>query len=249
MSPLRALPPRERLLLFGTLGGLTALGWTYVSWEARTMNCARWMAGGQLWNLPGFLLMLGMWTVMMVAMMVPSATPMVLTFAAVNRRRSERQAAYVPTVVFLAGYLVVWALFSVGATAAQFWLQSARLLSMEMEATSSIFAAALLIAAGVFQWTPLKQKCLTGCAGPLGFLMTRWRDGRAGALRMGLDHGAYCLGCCWAVMALLFAAGVMNLLWVAGLSLFVLAEKLAPRQVSRAGGAAMVAAGVWMLWP
>jgi predicted metal-binding membrane protein len=188
-----------------------------------------------------------MWSVMMVAMMVPSATPMVLTFATVNRRRKERQAPYVPVAIFLAGYLVVWTGFSVAATTAQFWLQSVRLLSMEMVSTSTIFAASLLIGAGVFQWTPLKQRCLTQCAGPLSFLMSSWREGRKGALVMGLRHGLYCLGCCWAVMALLFAAGVMNLLWVGGLSLFVLVEKLAPKLVSRAGGVAMAAAGVWLL--
>ena len=239
---------RDRILILGALGALTAAGWSYVSWEAQTLNCVRWMAGGKLWNLPGFLLMLGMWSVMMVAMMVPSATPMVLTFAQVNRRRRERAAPFVPTAVFLAGYLVVWTAFSVAATTAQFWLQQARLLSMELESTSTVFAACLLLGAGVFQWTPWKRQCLAHCAGPLSFLTTSWRDGRGGALVMGLHHGFYCLGCCWAVMALLFAAGVMNLLWVAGLSLFVLLEKMMPRYVSRAGGVAMAVAGGWMLW-
>ena len=241
------LSRRDRALILGALAALASLSWTYVTWEARTMNCTRWMAGGQLWNLPGFLIMLGMWSVMMVAMMAPSAAPMLLTFAAVNRRRREREAPYVPAAVFLAGYLVMWTLFSVGATTAQFWLQSVRLLSMELESTSAQFAGALLIAAGLFQWTPWKQRCLAHCAGPLSFLTSQWREGRSGALAMGLRHGLYCLGCCWAVMALLFASGVMNLLWVAGLSLFVLLEKLTPRYVSRTGGVAMIAAGAWML--
>jgi predicted metal-binding membrane protein len=238
---------RDRILVIAALALLSAAAWVYVTWEAQTMNCVRWMAGGKLWNLPGFLIMLGMWTVMMVAMMVPSAAPMVMTFAEVNRRRRQHEAPYVPTAVFLAGYLIVWSGFSVGATTLQFWLQSVRLLSMDLVSTSTVFAASLLIAAGVFQWTPLKQRCLTHCAGPLSFLMTSWRDGRAGALRMGLQHGLYCLGCCWAVMVLLFAAGVMNLVWVAGLAVFVLAEKQLPKLISRAGGVAMGAAGVWML--
>ena len=237
---------RDRAVLLGALGALTALGWGYLYRDAQTMNCAVWMVGGKLWNLPGFLIMFAMWSVMMIAMMVPSVTPMVLTFAAVNRRRRERQAPWVPTGVFLGGYLIVWILFSVLATATQFWLQEARLLSMELVSTSARFAGLLLIGAGVFQWTPWKRQCLAHCAGPLSFLTTSWRDGQSGALTMGLHHGAYCLGCCWAVMALLFAAGVMNLLWVAGLSAFVLVEKLAP-QVSRWGGVAMVLGGAWMM--
>jgi predicted metal-binding membrane protein len=181
-------------------------------------------------------------------MMVPSATPMAMTFAAVNRRRKERSAPYVPVAVFLLGYVIVWTAFSALATAAQFWLTSTRLLSMSMASASPLFAGGLLIGVGLFQWTPWKQRCLTHCAGPLQFLLTAWRDGWSGALRMGLQHGLFCLGCCLAVMALLFVAGVMNLLWVAVLSLFVLAEKLAPKYVSRPGGALMLAAGTWLLF-
>ena len=206
-----ALSLRDRTLLFAALGTLTLAGWLYLYRDAQTMNCAVWMVGGKLWNLPGFLLMFAMWAVMMVAMMVPSATPMVMTFAAVNRRRKERESPWVPTGAFLGGYLIVWTLFSALATVAQFWLQQMRLLSMELVSTSALFAGLLLIGAGVFQWTPWKRQCLAHCSGPL-----------------------------------LFASGVMNLLWVAGLSAFVLAEKLAPA-ISRAGGLLMVAAGAWMI--
>lgn len=249
MSPLSVMEiNRPQSLTFGALAGISTLAWAYLYWDAHTMNCARWMAAGQLWNLPGFLVMLAMWSIMMVAMMVPSATPMLMTFAAVNQRRREQSAPYVPVAVFLLGYVIVWGAFSILATTAQFWLQSIQLLSMTLASTTPKFAGILLIAAGLFQWTPWKQRCLTHCAGPLQFVMTAWREGWSGALTMGLHHGLYCLGCCWAVMALLFAAGVMNLLWVAALSGFVLLEKLAPRYVSRAGGLAMACAGIWILF-
>jgi predicted metal-binding membrane protein len=235
---------RERIL--GAMAGITLAAWVYLYWDAHTMNCARWMSAGTLWNLPGFLTMLTMWSIMMVA--VPSAAPMVLTFALVNRRREERSTPYVPAAVFVLGYVIVWTAFSALATSAQFWLTSVQLLSMSMASASPEFAGVLLIAVDFFQWTPWKQRCLTHCASPLQFLMGRWREGWSGALRMGIHHGLFCLGCCWAVMSLLFVAGVMNLLWVAALSLFVLAEKVAPRFVARPGGAIMAAAGAWLLF-
>jgi predicted metal-binding membrane protein len=212
------------------------------------MSCARWMSAGRVWNLPGFFTMLTMWSVMMVAMMLPSAAPMVMTFALVNRRRRERNAPYAPAAVFLLGYVVVWTAFSVVATTVQLWLTSVRLLSMSMASASPVLAGGLLLGVGLFQWTPWKQQCLTHCSGPLPFLLTAWRERWSGALWMGFRHGLFCLGCCWAVMLLLFVAGVMNLLWVASLSLFVLAEKLAPRLISRPGGALMMAAGTWLLF-
>ena len=239
---------KDHALIFGAMAGITLAGWAYLYWDAHTMNCARWMSVGTLWNIPGFLTLFGMWCIMMVAMMAPSVSPMLMTFATVNRRRRERSAPYVPAVVFLLGYVIVWTAFSALATTAQFWLTSARLLSMTMSSATPVFAGGLLIAVGLFQWTPWKQRCLTRCAGPLRFLTSAWREGSTGALFMGVQHGLFCLGCCWAVMALLFVAGVMNLLWVAALSLFVLAEKLAPRFVSRPGGAVMAAAGAWLIF-
>ena len=239
---------KDRVLVLSALAGITLAGWAYLYWDAHTMNCARWMATGTLWSVPGFLTMLSMWSIMMLAMMLPSAAPMMMTFAMVNRQRKERSAPYVPLAVFLFGYLIVWTAFSVLATIAQFWLTSVRLLSMSMASASPVFGGTLLIGVGLFQWTPWKQRCLTRCAGPLHFLMSAWREGWSGALRMGVQHGLFCLGCCWAVMALLFVAGVMNLLWVVALSLFVLAEKLAPRVVSRLGGAVMTAGGAWLVF-
>jgi predicted metal-binding membrane protein len=239
---------RYRISLLGAMAGMSLAAWGYLYWDAHTMNCARWMSAGDIWNLPGFLTMFTMWSIMMVAMMLPSAAPMVMTFAMINRKRRERSAAYVPAAIFLLGYIVVWTAFSLLATTLQFGLTSIRFLSMSMASATPAFAGALLIGVGLFQWTPWKQRCLGRCAGPLQFILTEWREGRGGALRMGLRHGLFCLGCCWAIMLLLFVAGVMNLLWVAGLSLFVLVEKLAPRFISRLGGAAITVAGVGLLF-
>jgi predicted metal-binding membrane protein len=190
-----------------------------------------------------------MWAVMMVAMMVPTAAPMILIFANVNRKRQEQERPYVPTAVFLSGYLLVWTGFSVLATLAQWGLHEAALLSPMMVSTSSILGGILLLAAGIFQWTPLKYACLKHCRSPLSFLMTDWREGYRGALIMGLKHGSYCTGCCWFLMALLFVAGVMNLLWVATITAFVLVEKAVPRGdlVGRIAGVALCIAGLIML--
>ena len=208
------------------------------------------MADMRLWSAADFGLMFVMWAVMMVAMMAPSAAPMLLMFAAVNRKRRESEAPYVPTIVFLAGYVIVWTAFAAGATAGNWGLHQASLLASMMGAsTSGYLGGALLLAAGVFQWSPLKFACLQQCRTPMGFLMTSWREGRGGALRMGLEHGAFCLGCCWALMLLLFVLGVMNLVWIAALAAFVLAEKVVPMAewVSRGTGALLAGWGVWAI--
>src|ERR1044071_5243649 len=159
-------------------------------------------------------------------MMVPSVAPAVLTFAAVSRRRREQARPYVPAGIFLLGYLAVWTLFSFFAAISQWILHSVALLSPAMVATNPIFGGAVLIAAGAFQFTPIKDRCLAHCRSPLNFLMTDWKEGIAGAFGMGVKHGAYCTGCCWLLMLILFVAGVMNMWWVAAISVFVLLEKL-----------------------
>jgi len=201
------------------------------------------------WSVREFLLTFAMWAVMMVAMMVPPAAPMILLFGTVHRRRREAGHAAVPTTVFLLGYLAVWAAFSLLAVLAQWALHAAALISPMLVSTSPVLGAALLIGAGIYQWTPLKHACLAKCRSPLGFLLTEWRDGARGAFVMGVRHGAYCTGCCWALMALLFVGGVMNLLWVAAIAGFVLAEKVAPagRAVGRIAGLVLVAWGGWMV--
>jgi len=182
--------------------------------------------------------------------MAPAAAPMVLTFAALNRRRRQSQKPYVPTGFFLLGYLIAWTIFSALATVAQRFMHGAALLSPAMMSTSAAFGAGILIVAGIFQLTPLKHACLSQCRTPLSFIMTEWREGIGGALWMGLKLGAFCLGCCWVLMLLLFVTGVMNLVWVGVITAFVLVEKMAPaaKWVSRAGGIALIAWGAWLLF-
>jgi predicted metal-binding membrane protein len=201
------------------------------------------------WGPVTVLLLFLMWTVMMVAMMLPSAAPMILAFLTVNQRRQDSGRPFVPVAVFLFGYLAAWTAFSAVATLAQWELHRSALLSTSMAATSAALNGGLLIAAGIFQWTPLKHACLTNCRSPLSFLMSEWRDGTAGAFVMGLRHGAYCVGCCWFLMALLFVAGVMNLLWVAVIALFVMAEKISAKGevVAHVGGIALILAGAAVL--
>ena len=178
---------------------------------------------------PGYaVLMFFMWWIMMMAMMLPSAAPMILLFAMVNRKQREKGAPYVPTGIFAAGYLLVWGAFSLVAVTAQWGLERSGLLSSMMASTSVILGASLLIAAGVYQLTPLKHACLRHCRSPIFFISHHWRPGDLGALRMGVEHGAFCTGCCWVLMALLFYGGVMNLYWIVGLALFVLLEKTIP---------------------
>jgi predicted metal-binding membrane protein len=204
------------------------------------------MSGFYEWGLPTVILLFLMWAVMMIAMMVPSAVPMIQAFLLVNEQRQISSRPLTPVGFFLLGYLVVWTSFSALATLAQWGLHKAALLSPMMAANSPVVSGGLLLAAGVFQWTPLKRACLSGCRSPLSFLMSGWRDGTAGAFWMGLRHGAYCVGCCWALMALLFVVGVMNLLWIAVIALFVMAEKILPRGelLGHIGGVALVAAGI-----
>ena len=191
-----------------------------------------------------------MWSVMMVGMMSPSAAPVLLLFAATHGRRAERG---VPTAVltFGLGYIIVWIGFSGFATFAQWALHQGALLSSMMAITSSRLAGTLLIAAGAYQLTPAKRACLSHCQTPLGFLMSHWRDGAGGAFRMGLRHGVHCLGCCWALMTVLFAVGVMNLAWVAALTVFILVEKMGASgaRVARLGGVLLIGLGVLLFIP
>jgi predicted metal-binding membrane protein len=253
---LTALVGRDRVVVWSGVVGLAGVAWLYLLHLSRSMgapSAGAGMAGmaPQLapWGIAELAATVAMWAVMMVGMMLPSAAPLILLFAAVNRKRRAQGSLAVPTGVFILGYLLVWGGFSVGAGFAQWGLHTLALLSPAMATTSPILAGALLIAAGVYQLSPLKEVCLARCRSPLGFLMTEWRDGVAGALRMGWRHGAYCLGCCWLLMGLLFVTGVMNLLWVAVIAFFVLLEKVAPGGVivGRVGSAALILAGIVML--
>ena len=207
------------------------------------------MPAVQPWGMMDFLMMFVMWTIMMFAMMTPSAAPMVLTYTKINRQSGASLGPISGTGIFFLGYLLIWTAFSAAATLAQGGLHAATLLSPMMETTSPILGGIILIAAGLFQFTPLKYACLAHCRTPLGFFMTEWREGPSGALIMGVRHGAYCVGCCWLIMALLFVAGVMNLFWIAIIAAYVLLEKVLPagHRVSWAIGVLMIGWGAWMM--
>jgi predicted metal-binding membrane protein len=168
-----------------------------------------------------------MWCVMMVAMMVPSAAPIVFIHPAIGRKQENADRTLVATAIFVAGYLTVWTVFSLVATAFQWGLESLGIVTRMMEIASPVIAGLVLISAGLYQLTPLKRVCLKHCQNPMTFIIQHWRPGKAGAFRMGLEHGGYCLGCCWFLMALLFVGGIMNLIWIAGIAVYVGIEKFA----------------------
>ncbi len=254
---------RDRIVLLTGLAAITLLAWVHVvylsfnmtgmpmngSSETTTHPMQMSMPNIQAWGMGNIIVTFLMWAVMMVAMMTPSATPMILTFAHVLRQRHHAQTPVPTTMVFWLGYLIVWTVFSSGATFLQWGLHSAALLSNEMMRVSPLVGWILLILAGVYQFTPLKGACLSRCRSPLGFLLTEWREGGRGALVMGLRHGSYCVGCCWLLMTLLFIAGVMNLLWVALLAILILVEKVVPagQWVSRVVGVLVAGWGIWLL--
>jgi len=233
------------------LGALILLAWAQLLRMDHEMGAgpAMAMARQSPWEAHDLLAAFLMWALMMVAMMLPSAAPMILLFATINRRRSGPPGAAVPTGIFVAGYLVVWGAFSALAALGQAGLQHAALLSRETLMALPWLGGVFLLLAGCWELTPLKYACLARCQSPLSFIMTEWREGRRGALVMGLRHGLFCLGCCWALMGLLFVAGVMNLLWVAVLAALVLAQKLLPvgRLAGWVTGAVLLAAGVAVL--
>jgi predicted metal-binding membrane protein len=243
---------REAARMHGmTMDGMSMPGMAMdgMAMDGMAMDGMDDMLGARAWTWFDAGLMFLMWAVMMVGMMVPSAAPTTLLYGAVARKAAAQGSPLASTAVFVGGYLTMWVLFSAVATAAQWGLERAALLSSAMAPASPALGAALLIAAGVYQLTPLKSACLRHCRSPAHFLSAHWRDGTAGAFRMGFEHGAFCLGCCWVLMGLLFVGGVMNLLWVAAIALFVLAEKLVPHGAGggRLAGVAMIVAGAAIL--
>jgi predicted metal-binding membrane protein len=254
-SPLAAtLSRREQLLIGACIVLVTLLAWAYLVHLDRQMSAdmeyAEKMAAMGMkmdvpWSAADLFFTFAMWVVMMVGMMAPSASPVLLLFAAARAGRGERGVS--PAILtFGLGYIAVWTGFSAAAAVAQWGLHNTAMLSGAMAFSNSRLSGAILIAAGAYQLTPWKSRCLTHCRSPLGFLMTNWRDGITGAFQMGFRHGAYCLGCCWALMCVLFVVGVMNLIWIAALACFVLLEKIGPAGaiVARGAGAAMVLAGI-----
>jgi predicted metal-binding membrane protein len=247
-----ALARRDRLLVAAGLAAIAGLAWLYLltlasGMDGGTQSAA--MPALRPWSATDFALMFAMWAVMMVAMMTPSAAPMILLHAAVIRKRPGPDYPATATAAFAAGYLAVWTGFSALATLLQWGFGQTALLSPMMASTSPWLGGTLLIAAGAYQVTPLKQACLQHCRSPVHFLTSHWRKGTGGAFRMGLAHGLFCVGCCWVLMALLFVGGVMNLLWIAALAAFVLLEKVVPHGLllGRAAGGLLVLGGLWLI--
>ena len=248
MARVRGWPlDRDRAILLGGCLAVTAIAWLAI---------VKLSAGMSMPDMPAMPMAEGtgtlfaMWAVMMVAMMLPSTLPFVFAFSQEQRRRQALRATVVPTAFFVAGYFSIWLAFSAGCAALQQFLHSRELLSPMMASTSFVFSASLLIAAGVYQWTPLKNACLHHCRTPFAFLLGEWHEGRSGAVRMGAQHGLFCLGCCWMLMLLPFAAGIMDLRWMAAITVLLMLEKAAPggEWVSRIAGAALAAGGAAVLW-
>jgi len=265
MSVLEAVLRRDRAVVVAALACVTALAWADLVWLANDM----WMGGmdmtgfrmipaGQGWMMPvnapwrpiEFGAVFVMWVVMMIGMMTPSVAPMILIYARIARQPASEGRPIAASAWFALGYLLSWTGFSLAATFAQWALERAALLTPMMESASNILGAAVLIIAGLYQWTPFKDACLSYCQTPLGFIIRYgFRREATGALALGFRHGLYCIGCCWTMMVLLFVAGVMNLFWIAVLSALILVEKVTPlgRLVPRLAGIAFIAGGVWLL--
>jgi len=246
---LERLLKRDRLIVLGGVVGLSGLAWLELWRHAGAMAMQAAMPHPVPWRPPDLGAAALMWAVMMVAMMLPAAAPMLLLFATMQRKRREQAQPATPTGCFAAGYVLIWLAWSGLAAGLQWALQALLLLSPHLATTSGLLGGGLLVLAGCYQLTPWKNTCLTHCQSPLGFFLTRWREGTWGAFRMGLHHGAYCVGCCWALMGLLFVGGTMNLVWVAAIAVFVLLEKAVARGpwLSRAAGLALVGWGLYLL--
>lgn len=231
---------------------LALLSWWYIIYLYRqmypmNMNAMFFaMPMSPAWTMTDFLLLFLMWLVMMMAMMIPSVAPLILLFAMVNRQKKEQRNPFVPGMYLLGGYLATWTIFSLFATILQWALQQVAWLNPEMVITNKILGSIILISAGLFQFTSLKQKCLHYCQTPIDFIHRKWKEGRDGAFKMGVLNGMYCLGCCWVLMVLLFVSGIMNLLWIALISFFVLLEKLVPnsRWITYTAGIGLVVYGL-----
>lgn len=241
---------RERIVTLAGLAAVVTLSWTYLLTGAGTMQEMGGMSMPMStwpWTPGHALLMFVMWLVMMMAMMLPSAAPAILLFATVARRSTGAPRS--APALFASGYVAIWAGFSILALGVQFLLEWTEWLSPMMESNSTTLNALLLLAAGIYQFTPLKRACLRLCRSPLDYLVSHWHSGRGGALRMGAQHGLYCVACCWGLMLLLFIGGLMNMWWIAALALYVLVEKLVPggERLGQIAGVLLAGAGIVLL--
>ena len=254
-SPLELILRRERIIGLVALLLFIAFAWSYLLHGAGMPDDMSSMSGMDMgapraWT-PGYAsIVFIMWWVMMIAMMLPSAAPMILLYGLVSRHQEKkRDSTPISSGIFLLGYLTVWGAFSGLATTLQWQLQDVALMSPTMALTSSVLGGLILIAAGLYQLTPFRDACLQHCRGPMEFVSRHWMPGAAGAWKMGIRHGLYCLGCCWMLMALLFYGGVMNLYWIIGLTAYIFLEKLIPRGmlVSRLASVVLIVWGALVL--
>lgn len=254
-TPLANVLKKDRFITLTALFLICVLAWLYIIYlynQMYPMNMDSLFFAMPMtpqWSWTDFVLLFLMWFVMMIAMMAPSVSPLVLIFTLLNRKRQQHQNPYVPSGYLLSGYFLVWAAFSLFATLLQWLLQQVALLNPEMVTTSKLLGGIILIMAGMFQFTPLKNTCLRNCRSPIGFIHQHWKDGKSGALRMGIQNGIYCLGCCWILMILLFVSGIMNILWITIISLFVLIEKVLSsiKFISPIAGIALITYGIIVL--
>ncbi|WP_207890666.1 DUF2182 domain-containing protein [Vibrio sinensis] len=233
----------SRQILLTIVITIITMSWFYMSF-LMTMN----MAPVSQWNGYDVVMLFIMWTIMMFGMMLPSAIPVIMLVNNINQQRKVRGASYIHSAYFILGYLIAWTLYSVLITLIQYWLHHLSLLTPMMMSSEIWFTTILLFVAGIYQWLPIKQRCLNACRSPLGFLMKEWGEGYTSAVKLGFKHGQYCLGCCWFLMALLFTAGVMNLKWIMLLTLIVLAEKMLPKGeiISRLLGVGLMVYAVYL---
>src|SRR6476620_6224152 len=265
-AALEAVLRRDRAIVTAALFVLAAFAWAYVLWLAVDMDMGDMdMSGFRMipagtalmtalmmpTTAPEFAFVFAMWAVLMVGMMTPSATPMILIYARVGRQAAQQGKPFAASSWFAGGYLLAWVGFALVATFAQWALERGSLLTPKMAAASGVLSGIVLIVAGLYQWTPLKDACLWQCRTPLQFIQHHggFRPDAFGSLALGAHHGAYCVGCCWVLMAILFAGGVMNVLWIVAVTIFVLVEKMVPvgRVISRLSGTGFFATGLWGL--
>jgi len=245
---IEAASRRDRALLIGVTVLVSGFGWV---WLARLGDvCCRAGLASSPWSAAEIFAVFGMWAAMTLAMMLPIVSPWALVLADVSRKMSPASSPLDLSAAFVSGYLVAWLGYSLLATLVQLALQAAAMRSAIWQSANPWFGGSLLVLAGLYQWTPLRSACMRHCRSPIGFFLTSWREGRRGAFEMGLRHGVFCIGCCWALMALCLAFGMMNLAWMAGLTAFVLLEKVGPfgPGMSRAAGALLAAWGIRLLF-
>ena len=239
----------DRLIILGGIAITSAFAWMHMADMSSGVGSVVSGHPGHLWDIGTFFSHFTMWTVMMVAMMLPTAGPMILTFSTISRGQRQKKLPYVNTSTFVFGYIIISVGYSLLATFIQWWLHTNAMLTSFGASNSHTLSGILLCVAGIYQWSSLKHACLRFCRNPFNFLMGNWREGSSGALYMGFKHGLLCTGCCWALMALMFVGGVMNLIWMVVITAIILIEKVAPKGdiFAKIAGVAMITSGIYFI--